>query len=377
MKIVKEPLYIQVQNHYKELIRSRQLNEGDKIPTEKEILKEFKISRITLVNAFSELVREGWIHRIPGRGTYVKGIPKLPISEELSLPAPEIENSIRSFRPKIGLVFPFAGDYFAIRLIQGITSVLDNSGYSLLIMFSFNSKEQEKEIIRDMKTKVEALIIFPVDGDFYNEEIIALKMQQYPFVLIDRYLPGVATNAVYSDSALATKLAVDHLWSLGHRDIAICSDSLVAAVSVDDRINGYMKALSDHGAMINPALQLVNFNASVDDSENKLLSCIKNRMATAYIVLNSKLGFKLWSIANRAGLKVPEDLSIITFDDPSPMMGDMGLFTHINQSEMDIGIKAGELIIEVLKGKRHSKQSKRIVIKPTLVVKKSTASMMK
>jgi GntR family transcriptional regulator, arabinose operon transcriptional repressor len=373
MSMNREPLYIQIQNHYKELIHSRRLLEDDKIPTEKEILEQFNVSRITVANALNELAREGWIYRIPGRGTYVKGIPEKYIPKVSSNPA-TITVPNRSERPKIGLLIPFVGDYFAIRLVQGITSALENSGFSLLIMFTFNSKEREKEIIQDLKDKVQGLIIFPVDAEVYNEEIIALKMMNYPFVLIDRYLPGVETNAVYTDSAMAAKLAVDHLWSLGHRSIAICSDSPSLTVSVDDRVNGYINALRERGAMINPALFLTDIATQSSDIDPKhpLNRFIKNRMATAYIALNGNLGVQIWSIAKRLGLRIPEDLSIVTFDNPSPSIEEFSLFTYIDQSEGDIGKKAGELVIEVVKANPQSVKNRKIILEPTLIVKQST-----
>jgi GntR family transcriptional regulator of arabinose operon len=369
----REPLYIQIQNHFRELINSRQLQEDDKIPTEKEVLEQFNVSRITVANAMNELAREGWIYRIPGRGTYVKGIPENYIPKAAVNTAP-FSVSIHSARPKIGLIFPFVEDFFAIRLIRGITSALEDSGFTLLMMFTFNSKEREKEMIRDLKDKVQGLIIFPVDAEVYNEEIISLKMTNYPFVLIDRYLPGVETNAVYSDSALAAKLAVDHLWNLGHRDIAICSDSPSLTVSVDDRVNGYINALRERGAMINPALFLTDFadKSSEFNHEHPLFRFIKNRMATAYIALNGNLGVKIWSIAKQVGLRIPEDMSIVTFDNPSPNMEQFSLFTYIDQSEGDIGKKAGELILSVVKGNPQSVKNRKIILEPTLVVKQST-----
>jgi GntR family transcriptional regulator of arabinose operon len=379
MSVDREPLYIQIQNHFKELIKSKQLNEDDKIPTEKEMIEQFKVSRITVANALNELAREGWIYRIPGRGTFVKGVPEQEITAERMVSAPALSSANHAERPKIGLVFPFVDDYFAIRLIRGITYALEDSEYSLVMMFSFNSKDREKEIIRDLKNKVEGLIIFPVDAEIYNEEIIGLKMSEYPFVLIDRYLPGVETNAVYSDSQQASKLAVDHLWSLGHREIAICSDSPVPTVSVDDRITGYMNALRERGAMINPAMLLTDFDSdtSMLDPEHPLFRYIKNRVATAIIALNGNLGYKIWSIAKQVGIKVPEELSIVTFDNPSPMMEDLSLFTHIDQSESDMGLQAGQLILNMLKDKPHATQNIRTVLEPKLVIKNTTAAVIK
>lgn len=369
----REPLYIKIQNHFKDLIISRELVEDDKIPTEKDLMDEFDVSRITVVNALAELAKDGWIYRIPGRGSFVKGIPEKQMAVS---PITEVRGEQAGPKVKIGLVFPVLGDYFAIRLIAGITDGLKAKGYSLVIMLTNNSKEKEKEVIREMKNTVDGLIIFPVDAEVYNEEIIALKMQNYPFVLIDRYLPGVETNVVASDSALATMLAVDHLWELGHRNIAICSDSPLMTVSVDERIQGYQEAMKQKEALINPSLILndIHINGGGMSPEHPFYRFVKNQMATAYIALNCSLGVQILSIAKEVGLRVPEDISIVTFDNPTPLLEEFSLLTHIDQSEYQMGAEAVQLLLQVIenKGKQPIKFEKKI-LKPTLIERKTTA----
>ncbi|QHW32400.1 substrate-binding domain-containing protein [Paenibacillus rhizovicinus] len=385
MNADREPLYIRIQNHFKDAIRAGQLREGDKIPTEKMLLEQFEVSRITVANALGELAREGWIHRIPGRGTYVQGIPdnseeaaEADIQEHRTERAPLTSN--QGVRPRIGLVVPFIGDYFAIRLLSGLRDAVEEAGYSLLAMFTFNDKEREKELIRELRDTVEGLVIFPVDADVYNEEIIALKMNGYPFVLIDRYLPGVETNTVHTDGGLAAKLAVDHLWELGHREIAICADTPVSTVSVDDRINGYMNALKMKGALINPVLLMTDFSMpqAAAGAEHPLARTIGSGAATAYIALNSTLALHIAALAKKAGLKVPQDLSIVAFDNPSRgQLEESGTFTFIDQNEGELGRKAGELMLEVLRGgSRESGTAvyRRIVLVPELVVRDTTAA---
>ncbi|MEJ8306984.1 GntR family transcriptional regulator [Saccharibacillus sacchari] len=380
----REPLYIQIQNHFKERITSRELVEDQKIPTEKELMDEFGVSRITVVNALVELAKDGWIYRIPGRGTYIKGIPESQIADK-SAAAPMIEQPVRAGGMRIGLVFPTLEDYFAVRLIRGVTDELQAQGYSLHIMLTNNSKEKEKEVIRELKATVDGLIIFPVDAEVYNEEIIALKMQNYPFVLIDRHLPGVETNVVASDSPRASMLAVDHLWELGHRNIAICTDSPMMTVSVDDRIQGYFDALKQKGTMINPALILNDFELDVDhlnrpdapakeiDASHPLYRFMQNRMATAYIALNCSLGVQMLSIARKVGLRVPEDISIITFDNPTPLFEELSLLTHIDQSEYKMGAESVKLLMQAIEhAKRHQKEFRKVILPPRLVVCKTT-----
>ncbi|MBM7566687.1 GntR family transcriptional regulator [Paenibacillus sacheonensis] len=380
MSTDREPLYIRIQNHFKDAIRAGRLRTDDKIPTEKELLEQFDVSRITVANALGELAREGWIRRIPGRGTYVQGVPEDDggfAAEDASEPERLQAQEGKGARPRIGVVIPFIGDYFAIRLLAGLRAAVEGAGCSLIVMFTFNDKERETELIRELRDTMDGMVVFPVDAAVYNEEIIGLKMSGYPFVLIDRYLPGVETNTVLADGALAAKLAVDHLWALGHRRIAICADTPVATVSVDERINGYMSALKAKGALIDPMLLLTDFNVHGvgRGGGNPLAQAIASRAATAYIALNSTLGLHIAALAKAADLEVPRDLSIVAFDNPSGgLLKERGAFTYLDQNEGEMGRRAGELLLESLRRKgRGASSYKRIVLEPELVVRETTA----
>ncbi|MDR0271613.1 GntR family transcriptional regulator [Paenibacillus sp.] len=368
----REPLYIQIQNHFKQLISSRKLDEDDRIPTEKELIDQFQVSRITVANALADLANEGWIYRIPGRGSYVKGIPESYMRNSRGAAKSEV---YVSQTPQIGLIFPSIEDFFAIQMVRGIRNALKNSKYSLHVMFTYNSKELEKEAIRELRSRVDGLIIFPVDAEVYNEEIIALKMENYPFVLLDRHLPGVETNVVLSDPLQGTILAVDYLWEQGHRNIAICSDTPMPTVTVEERIQGYNAAMKQKGALINPALILTDF--SIQDApfteDYALFRFIKNKMATAYIALNCRLGVHIWSVARKLGLRVPEDISIITFDNPSPMLEEFSVFTFIDQNEEEMGFQAARTLLDILENPNRSPQYRKIILTPELVVNRTTS----
>src|SRR6185312_13057941 len=119
-----------------------------------------------------------------------------------------------------------------------------------------------------------------------------------------------------SDNIQGSMLAISHLWELGHRNIAICGDSPRRTVSVDNRIKGYMDALTEKGAMINPNLIVTDFAVDYSnlDNSNALHELIKKNEATAFITLNAKLGLYIYKLAQKMNMKIPEDLSIITFD---------------------------------------------------------------
>jgi GntR family transcriptional regulator of arabinose operon len=376
MKNERLPLYQQVQDYIKELIHTSGLKHGDRIPTEKELMELFNVSKITVVNALAGLVNEGSISRVPGRGSFVNKV-KLDSSEPISVPERRFdEREGGTARKLIGLVMPSIDDYFSIRLIEGIQKGLRERGYQSVIQLSNGVLEQEKQAIKLFKEfGVDGLLIFPVDEEQYNEEILSMKLSGFPFVLIDRFLPGVETDYIASDGRMGTQLAVDYLWEQGHRQIAICSDSPLQTVTVQERIDGYMNALKNKGALINPAHIITEFSLSTQDEvqTHPLFRYVKNRMATAYITLNGRLGAHIYQMAEQAGLNVPADLSIITFDDSTAIMEGVTAFTHVKQFEHEIGYKAAELLLgRIRSGDEPRSKYSKILIKPELIVRHST-----
>ncbi|MCC3373991.1 substrate-binding domain-containing protein [Cohnella sp. REN36] len=373
------PLYQQIQDYIKTLIESEGLKSGERIPTDKELMELFNVSKITVVNALSGLANDKVIMRVPGRGSFVSD----PAERETAAEAAHGAASRLEERPLpgaktgiIGLVMPSIDDYFAARLIEGIQRGMLDQGYRAVILLSSNQTKLEIEAIRTLREiGAEGMVIFPMDEEQYNEEILAMKLEGYPFLLIDRYLPGVETHYMAADGRMGTELAVDHLWKLGHREIAICSDSPLQTVTVQERIDGYMKALKDRGALINPAHIITDFQVgSLKDADSHpLYRYIRNRMATAYITLNGRLGVQIYQMARHAGLGVPDDLSIVSFDDPTSIVEEFSIFTHIKQFERDMGYRAASRLIEIVKsGSGRGGSYSKTLIKPELIVRQTS-----
>lgn len=376
MKNERLPLYQQIQDYIKELIHTSDLKQGDRIPTEKELMELFNVSKITVVNALAGLVNEGAISRVPGRGSFVNKT-KPDSSEPVSVAERRhVEREVASERKLIGIVMPSIEDYFTIRLIEGIQRGLRERGYQSVIQLSDGVLEREKQAIKLFKEfGVDGLLIFPVDEEQYNEEILSMKLSGFPFVLIDRFLPGVETDYIASDGRIGTQLAVDYLWELGHREIAICSDSPLQTITVQERIDSYMYALKNKGALINPAHIITEFSLNTSDNiqAHPLFRYVKNRMVTAYITLNGRLGAHIYQMAEQAGLNVPGDMSIITFDDSTAIMEGVTTFTHVKQFENEIGYKAAELLLGRIRiGEEPRRSFSKILIKPELIIRHST-----
>jgi len=375
------PLYQQVQEYIRVLIGSEALKEGERIPTEKELMERFNVSKITVVNALSGLAADGVITRVPGRGSFVSNQPQGEVSEKAAASAAPASlpvaggAAIARKTGTIGIVMPSIDDYFAIRWINGLRGVLGEQGYRSVLLLSDSSLAKEKDAIETLKNiGAEGMVVFPVDGEQYNEEILAMKFAGFPFVLIDRYLPGVETNYIAADGRMGASLAVDHLWELGHREIAICSDSPLQTVTVQERIEGYMNAMKNKGGLVNPAHIITGFSVeSLKDADrHPLYRYIRNRMATAYITLNGRLGVQIYQMARQAGLDVPGDLSVVSFDDPTSIVEEFSIFTHVKQFEYDMGRRAAERVLELVRDGGGSGPYTKTLIEPELCIRSTS-----
>ncbi|WP_413375009.1 GntR family transcriptional regulator [Paenibacillus taichungensis] len=367
------PLYQQIQDYVRKIITSENMKPGDRIPTEKELMDQFNVSKITVVNALTGLANEKLIARVPGKGSFV--------AEETDAVITVFSESPTTMRRGlstglIGIIMPTIHDYFAIRLIEGIEQTLNQEGYRSMIMLTNGKIEKEKDAIKELKALgAEGLLIFPVDEGNYNEEILGMKLSGFPFLLIDRYLPGVETHYIAADGRLGVRMAVEHLWDLGHRDIAICSDSPLQTVTVQERIDGYIEALKDKGALINPAHMITDFkplSVLKDAESHPLYRYISNKMVTAYISLNGRLGVQIYQMAKQAGLRIPEDVSIVSFDDPTSIVEEFSIFTHVKQFESEMGSRAAGQLVEVIRSSGDTIGFSKILIQPELVIRQTS-----
>jgi GntR family transcriptional regulator of arabinose operon len=147
-------------------------------------------------------------------------------------------------------------------------------------------------------------------------------------------------------------------------------------MTVSDRISGYIDALKEKRALVNPSHILTDFSIDYSkiDKKHPLYGYLKGDIVSAFITLNARLALYLKHMANEIGLQVPEDVSILTFDDPSLSFGDFEKYTHINQWEKDMGRQSAEILMNVMDHpEKLKKDYQKVVLQPKLIVGHSTA----
>jgi len=136
-------------------------------------------------------------------------------------------------------------------LLNEIEAQVASKGASLIYARTHDSQEIEQNKLKELRQLgVKGIVIYPVDGESYNEEILRLHLADFPMVVIDRYLRGIETNCVYSDNLFGGYQATSHLLKLGHREIGFVSTISGGTTSIEDRLAGYEKASTEAGVQM-------------------------------------------------------------------------------------------------------------------------------
>ncbi|QAY68113.1 GntR family transcriptional regulator [Paenibacillus protaetiae] len=364
-----KPLYKKIENYIVDQIRNQNWKPLSRIPSENELAEQFSVSRITVKNALSELVERGVVYRLQGKGTFVADHYQ---EEMLDIPAVEY---VSPPQKTIGFLLPRLDNRFTANLLSGIEDSLSERGYQLLFSKTNDSQEEEILKIREMQQHgVQGLIIYPVEGENYNNEILSLTLNRFPLVLLDRLLKGIDTNSVSSNHFEGAIAAVNHLHELGHQHIGFISTKAEGTSSIEERLAGYEKALEDHHILIDRSLEMTRLLINSSDREVSLLIeqfLLAHPHMTA--LLSSNFSQQVILTAQRLGIRVPENLSIVFFDDVDHPDFAIVPPTAVVQQERQLGREAGKLIVEQIESR--STEYHQIKLPTSMIVRQSTGAV--
>lgn len=337
---------------------------------------QFGVSRITIRNALKDLVEKNLIYRIQGRGTYISidatGEPYMYKAESIDSTDSNRQNDVSYNKKKlVAYLIPRLNKMFSVNLLNEIEDGLSKHGYHLVFCKTHDSQETEEQILREVvQLGVEGIIIYPVEGKAYSEEILRLTLTNFPLVVIDRYLRGVDTNCVCSDNFQGAYKATFHLIELCHSKIGFISTRYQGTTSLEDRLCGYEKALSDHNIPIDYRLRLVELRLSDENYRSQIKTFLQqNRDMTAVVAANSEIGLQIMEVAGEIGIRVPEDLSVVLFDHEERLLPNPP--TYINQQEKSLAQEAVKLLLSTIENPTQKRC--KIELPAILTVRSSTA----
>ncbi len=351
------PKYHQLKDYIKNQIIRGYLIPGEKLTSENTLASQFKLSRHTVRQALGELENEGFICREKGRGTFCSRPRK---------------TSAQS----IAVLTTYISDYIFPTIIRGIEEILSNAGYNLLLANTNNDKSKEAQYLENfLNQQIDALIIEPTKSALDNSNINyyqELEARGIPYLMLNAYYPDLETAYLIMDDTQGTALATNHLLQLGHRQIA-------GIFKIDDlqgikRQAGFVSALKEFGITENPAFignyTTEQFRSYPYQFIRSLLQ--KELPPTAVVCYNDQIAFEVLEAIRNEGLRVPDDISVVGYDDSSLATATEIKLTTIKHPKAKMGRQAAQNIVEMLSG--HIEKP-RFVYPAELIVRSSCRSI--
>lgn len=282
-----------------------------------------------------------------------------------------LARSLRHRQTKtIALVLADISNPFFIAVARGAEEVASALGFSVLFCNTGESPAAESDYLAVLLQKqVDGVLLVPTSGD--DKGVARLQERGVPTVLIDRRVGGAPADLVRGDSERGAYQLVRHLVGLGHTRIALITGHLDVSTAAD-RAAGYRRALADAGLPADPRLLLADdFSLAAGERSTRQLLALHPR-PTAIFGGNNLIAFGAFRALREAGLRVPADVSLVTFDDLPEAWLMSPFLTTVNQPAYAIGRCAAELLLERLDG-RGGPAAREIILPTELVVRRSSA----
>ncbi len=345
------PLHMQLLNQLRHLILSGQWTPSNRLPSETELQRQLNISRSTIRQALHNAEAEGLIERVPGRGTFVASLPT---------------NSNSSHFIGYVTVDLLSSNESQYKLLSGAESIAKEKGYRILFSNSSQDVGEENRLLDQLlKDKVGGILIWPALHNDPRRRLYQLAQQgSIPIVLVDRTLPNLNCDSVTSDNYAGGYNAVKHLIGLGHRRVAFLSRPILQLSTIAERLRGYQQAFQEAGLtplqpwlvgtvdqelMTRPALSA--YSSGVGPEIEKIARYLESsERPTAIFAMNDLMALQALKAASQIGLRVPDDLSVVGFDDMDMVAHLEVPLTTVAQDVYGLGERAAKLLIERIEG---------------------------
>ena len=313
------PRYQQVYERLLGLIRAGHWKPGEKVPPELELAAELGVAKLTVHRAVQALATEGWVTRTVGRGTFVAPTP----------PPAGLRRVVLAFGASAANIL--GSDYYG-GLYQGISETLGSSVELVLCPNAFTdaSLPQADGI----------LIIAPRESAAASLEKLASTKR--PAVVVGAHWPGLTLEAVDSDNTGAARRVVAHLADLGHQKIALVYAEPETA-NTRDRIAGFLAEATVYGVETSEHSVQEFWRLSNKEKETLLESV--GQGATAVFAAGYFIALDVLNTLREAHYRVPEDISVVGFDDPVSARLIYPPLTTVRQPLYAMGQRAGERLI--------------------------------
>lgn len=233
--------------------------------------------------------------------------------EELHYEVNEVARGLKTNATKtIGVVIPELNNTFCAEIITGMEDILRSHGYATIVCDCRTDKKLEREAVEFLiRRRVDGIINMPVDEE--GNHLKRFQKMGKPIVLIDRKIQGIDCDSVLVDNKKAAEDAVRYFIGRGHRNIGIIGGP-EEVFTAQERMAGYYKALESAGIPVRESL-IWHGDYTIQGGVRGLEELVQNNPEmTAVFVTNYEMTMGAMIGVNELGIRIPEQLSMIGFD---------------------------------------------------------------
>jgi len=264
----------------------------------------------------------------------------------------------------VGLIIPDILNPFFPLLIKGIEHVSKIHNYSLILYDSEDDAKLEEQHISTLCDRgVDGIILIPSSGASHVEKLVK---KGFPFLFLDRFIELDGASYVTSDNDEGAYQAVKYLLKLGHRRIAFVTGP--SDLSTErSRIHGVQRALTEEGLACDDELCVLG-NYRIEDAYQAIITILRKRTDfTAIFATNDMMAFGAKQALEEQGLKIPDDISLVGYDDI--LFSSIISLTSVSQPTYEMGRNAMVLLLDLINERVTTPQ--HIVLRPSVVIRGS------
>ncbi|MFD0716315.1 substrate-binding domain-containing protein [Paenibacillus sp. GCM10027626] len=346
------PKYQLIKDYVLSQIENKEISQDDRIPSESEFVKMLDVSSITVRKALTDLVNEGVIYRVRGKGSFVAN-----------------QNAAADKTTSNLIAFIISGlelhDSSYLRIMKGIQSFLSNNDCRLVIEFVENNFEQERELVLQLiQSEIRGLLVYSSDPDAAKGYLDEVRRKKIPIVMLDRFPSGYPVNYVACNNHDGAYEAVEYLIGQGHRRIGFAAYDFHLSPEIE-RYDGYRSAMSNASLPLDDAWLCLKKELDYQ----KLAEQIRVGDITALFCANDKRALEALERLTAEGIQIPEQLSLMGFDDFEGSKFAKVSLSTVQQHFDVLGFEAAKLLFEICEAS--SRGYKKIILPTDLVIRET------
>jgi len=335
------------------------LKKKSKVTSIKDVAKKAGVSISTVSNALND-------------SRYVKKETKekiLEVVSDLNYTPNIIARGLKTRSTRtVAVIVPDISNQFFAQVIKGVEETARQRNYNVLLTCSYYDVSEEKRSIEILKQQFVSGFLF-ISGYNSFEHIKSLNDDKVPVVVVDREPGDKKVPSVLIDNFEAMRKAVNFLYGIRHRRIGYISYTYDNQTTVERRYKGYRRGLEDNNLVYDPDIVMISETLRLNELEGsrEAVKKILNNKNIPTVILNASdfIAVGVIRTLKELNIKVPEDISVMGFDNILMSLYTDPLLTTVKQPKKQMGAAAVSLLLDIIEGKRVKNKN---IILPTEII---------